>query len=316
MRKKALINSCYVCAAGAFGTFFRWLQNQSAFDAETGLIQSSVLNILVPLVILGAALLFYFLVRKLKAQQFEAPKDIFTVFNGTSILYPIAYFIIAGVTVIGAIITMFAVADDSYSTVYRVIALLAVLCGLSFPTICNSRRKRYAPPIICVFMTIPVVMFCIWLIACYKVNSSNPTIWAFAIEIITVCACIIAFFYTAGFAFGRPEPYKALYSSMLAAFLCFTTLADTRYFGMQLIYLGIAGMLVAESWMIISNMKKPSVNEDNVSSEKPDGETAKVIQPGADETKPEPTIQAPERKHKDAEKDFSELLEECRKYLD
>ena len=81
MRKNALINSCYVCAAGAFGTFFRWLQNQSVFDAETGLVNPSALNILVPLVILGAAVLFYFLVRKLKAREFEAPGNIFAVLN-------------------------------------------------------------------------------------------------------------------------------------------------------------------------------------------------------------------------------------------
>ena len=106
MRKNALINSCYVCAAGAFGTFFRWLQNQSVFDAETGLVNPSALNILVPLGILGAAVLFYFLVRKLKARKFEAPGNIFAVFNGTSILYPIAYFVIAFVTVLGGIVTI------------------------------------------------------------------------------------------------------------------------------------------------------------------------------------------------------------------
>lgn len=314
MRKNALINSCYVCAAGAFGTFFRWLQNQSAFDAETGLVNSSALNIIVPLVILGAAVLFFFLVRKLKAQGLETPVDIFSVFNGTSILYPIAYFIIALVTGLGGVITMFNVSDDLYAVIYRIIALLAVFSGITFPVICSSHRKRYAPPIICVFMTLPIVMFCIWLVACYKVNSSNPTIWAFAVEIITICVCILAFYYTAGFAYEKAEPYKALFVSMLAAFMCFTVLADSRYFGMQLIYLGVAGMFVLESWMIVSNMRKP-VEGEAATEKKSEPEKAQIIEPGETEEKPEPTIQAPERKSKKAE-DIDSVLDDCKKYID
>lgn len=315
MRKKALINSCYVCAAGAFGTFFRWLQNQSAFDAETGLVHSSALNILVPLVILAAAVLFFFLVKKLKSETCGAPTDIFSLFCGTSILYPVAYYAIAFVTALGGIITLFAVSEDSFAAIYRVIALLAVLCGLGFPVICSSRRKRYAPPIICAFMTVPIVLFCVWLIACYKVNSSNPTIWAFAIEIITLCICILAFYYNAGFAFGKPSPYKALYISMLAAFMCITTIADTRYFGMQLIYLGAAGMLVTESWLMVSNMKKPEEGGQPEKTEKPAEEPEQVIEPGVTQDAPEPTIQAPERKSKSTD-DVGELLDECRKFLD
>ena len=314
MRKNALINSCYVCAAGAFGTFFRWLQNQSVFDAETGLVNPSALNILVPLVILGAAVLFYFLVRKLKARKLEAPGNIFAVFNGTSILYPIAYFVIAFVTVLGGIVTMFNVSDDLYSTAYRIIAVFAVLSGITFPLICSSHRKRYAPPIICVFMTIPIVMFCIWLVVCYKVNSSNPTIWAFAVEIITICICILAFYYTAGFAYEKAEPYKALFISMFAAFMCFTVLADSRYFGMQLIYFGVAGMFVLESWMIVSNMKKPAEVQD-APDDKAEPEKAQVLEPGETEDKPEPTIQAPERKPKKPE-DIDAVLDDCKKYID
>ena len=47
MQKKSLEISCYVCGAGAFGVFFRWLQDQMAFD-EAGLAERSVFNYLVP----------------------------------------------------------------------------------------------------------------------------------------------------------------------------------------------------------------------------------------------------------------------------
>ena len=63
--KVPLILSCYVCALGAFGAFFRWLQMQVARDAETGMMNPSILNILVPLTIICAAVLFYLRLKKL-----------------------------------------------------------------------------------------------------------------------------------------------------------------------------------------------------------------------------------------------------------
>lgn len=95
----------------------------------------------------------------------------------------------------------------------------------------------------------------------------------------------------------RQSRTKALFISMFAAFMCFTVLADSRYFGMQLIYFGVAGMFVLESWMIVSNMKKPAEVQD-APEDKAEPEKAQVLEPGETEDKPEPTIQAPERKPK------------------
>lgn len=315
MRKNALINSCYVCAAGAFGTFFRWLQNQSCFDAETGLLNPSALNYIVPLSIIAAGVLFFFLVRKLKKQELEPPKDIFEVFNGTSILYPIAFMGIALVTLIGSVVTLFNVADEKYASVYRLAAGLAAVSAVTFPIICTSRRKHYMPGIIGAFMCLPIVVFSVLLLACYKTNSSEPVIWSYCIEIVTCCICILAFFRNAGFAFDRPAPYKAIYLSMLAAFMCFTTLADSRSIGLQMIYLGFAGMLVTELWMMISNMRKPAEAQEAAPEETPEQEKAQVIEPGETEEKPEPTIQAPERKPKKPE-DIDAVLDDCKKYID
>lgn len=55
----ALIMLCYVCALGAFGAFFRWLQMQVARDSETGLINPSILNFLLPAVIIAAAVVLW-----------------------------------------------------------------------------------------------------------------------------------------------------------------------------------------------------------------------------------------------------------------
>ena len=41
MQKKTLEINCYVLGAGAFGVFFRWLQDQMAFNEE-GLVDNSI----------------------------------------------------------------------------------------------------------------------------------------------------------------------------------------------------------------------------------------------------------------------------------
>ena len=74
MQKKSLEISCYVCGAGAFGVFFRWLQDQMAFD-EAGLAEKSVFNYLVPLAILAAALLFNRFIEQAKAEKLYIPTD-------------------------------------------------------------------------------------------------------------------------------------------------------------------------------------------------------------------------------------------------
>ena len=74
MQKRSLEISCYVCGAGAFGVFFRWLQDQMAFD-EAGLAERSVFNYLVPLAILAAALLFNRFIEQAKAEKLYIPTD-------------------------------------------------------------------------------------------------------------------------------------------------------------------------------------------------------------------------------------------------
>ena len=324
MRKNALTISAFVVAAGAFGSFFRWLQNQAAFDKETGLLEPSALNILLPLIIIGAAVLFYFLIKSKKAEGLEPPTDIFSIFCGTSIFYLISFWAIAVITTLGGLITLFKASDYAFAGAYRIIALLAIGCGVTFPLICSCARRLYAPSIICIFMTLPIVMFCIWLVACYKTNSSNPTIWAYAIEIITVCLAIIAFYYTAGFPYGKADPYRSMYFAMLAAFMCIVSLADSRSFGLQLVLVGTAGMLIMENWMLIRNMKEPEakpeatpeVKEPEAKPEETEAEeTGTVIEAGEADNMSEPTIQAPEYKSQ-LDDTVNEILEEYKKSVE
>ena len=322
--KAPLILSCYVCALGAFGAFFRWLQMQVARDAETGMMDSSILSILVPLTILCAAVLFYLRLKKLCGGEKKLPTEFYAALKGSSVLCPVISWVIGVFTAIGGVVTMLNVTLDAQRGLYIVIAALGILCGLSFPLICSAARKRYSPGLTSLFMTLPVIMYCLWLIACYKANSNNPNLWVYAIEIIAVCCIITAFYYTAGFPYGRAKPRYAAYFCMMGAFLGFVTLADGRYLGLQIMLLGSVGMLIMENWLIIQNMRDkddsdelaPAPDADAEKAEEP--EQAKADAAEAEDV-PEPTIEAPAKKPKSGESgskldsEVDEILREYKK---
>ena len=321
--KAPLILSCYVCALGAFGAFFRWLQMQVARDAETGMMDSSILSILVPLTILCAAVLFYLRLKKLCDGEKALPTEFYAALKGSSVLCPVISWVIGVFTAIGGVVTMLNVTLDAQRGLYIVIAALGILCGLSFPLICSAARKRYSPGLTSLFMTLPVIMYCLWLIACYKANSNNPNLWVYAIEIIAVCCIITAFYYTAGFPYGRAKPRWAAYFCMMGAFLGFVTLADGRYLGLQLMLLGSVGMLIMENWLIIQNMRDKDDSDEL--SPAPDTDSEKAKEPAktdiASKTEdvPEPTIEAPAKKPKSGESgskldsEVDEILREYKK---
>lgn len=279
MRKNALIISCYICALGAFGAFFRWLQNQICYDPVTGIMARGIWNYLIPLVILIVAAIFYMQIKRLLGKNLVPPMKLYDMFSGTTIVYPIVSWLIAVIMALGGLTTIFSVRFTEQAGLYTAIAFLSVLTGLSFPLVCTCAKRRFAPGFISALMTFPVLMFALWLIASYRQNATIASIWVYAVEILCLCACLTAFFFTSGYAYGRVKPIESLFFTMLAAFLCFMTLSDDRSTGLQLIISGSIGMLLTECWMIVSNMRDADELEATASEIPQSSET----EPDADE---------------------------------
>lgn len=299
--KDALIMLCYVCALGAFGAFFRWLQMQIARDAETGMMDPSVLSIILPLIIIAAAIVLWQRTKALSKDDIVFPTGMSEALRGIALLYLVLAWIIGIIMIIGGILTISAASLDRLRGMYVLIAVLGILSGLAFPLICSASRSRYSPSLVSVLMTIPIIMYCVWLIACYRENANNPNVWNYAIEILTICTVIIALFYVAGYAFGRPQPKKACYCVVLAAFMCMTTLSDSRYMGLSLIILGTGLMLLMYTWLIVKNrcpsseLQPEKAPEPKAAEPEPEEDTT-VIKPTPDDAQPEPTIQAPTKR--------------------
>lgn len=264
MQKRSLEISCYVCGAGAFGVFFRWLQDQMAFN-EAGLAEKSVFNYLVPLLILAGALLFNRFIEQAKAEKLYIPTDFCRALRNEGKLFTIARWACGLLMVLGGIALIAGCETDKEAKMLFALAGLAVASGLSYPLLLGSANDKYGklrhPTLACMGAVLPVLLFALWLVLCYKQNALNSVVWSYLIEMATVIVALLAFFRAAGFAFGAVKTWPTLFTIMLGVMMCIMSLADERYIGMHIIMLGAAAQLLLYAWLLIVNMQKKQPKE-------------------------------------------------------
>ena len=259
MQKDALEKTCYVGGAGAFGVFIRWLQTQVAFNDE-GLPDASVFNVLVPLSILAAGIVFFVFVRRWRQKRYYLPSAFNRALRNDGLGYMALRWVFGGLMCLGAIALFASSEADKNVGFYRALAVLGLPAGASFPFILReANEEEPRMKLVCALSVAPMLLFAFWLVTCYKINSINGVLWAYGIEVIGCCFLLLAFFRVAGFAFSAPDGWAALFFSMFAPFLAIVCLADERYMGMQLMLLAAAGMLILYNWIMISNLKRRKV---------------------------------------------------------
>lgn len=260
MQKKPLEITCYVCGAGAFGVFFRWLQVMLAFD-DQGLNEKSAFNVLVPLMILAAAWVFRRFVREYRSKRLYVEDSFCEALFNPGRLFTAARFAAGGIMCIGAVLLLLKSETDVNAGLIRLLCLLAFLTGASFPFVLDAANYEYLAheELVRLGMLLPIVMNALWLVLSYKQNAYNSVPWSYAVEMFAIISAMVGFFRIAGFAYHVVDQYKCFFWLMLGAAMCIMALADSRYMGMQLIFLASAMMLVIYNWVLVMNMKKKAV---------------------------------------------------------
>ena len=256
MQKKSLEISCYVCGAGAFSVFLRWLQDQLAFD-EAGLAEKSVFHFLVPVFILACAFVFLRFVDNFKARRFYLPENFNDAFRNEGKSYTFLRWAIGVIMCLGAIMLLVQCEVDKQAGFLRVLAVFGFLSGLSYPLLLGAANKpvRHSG-LLCLLSVLPIMLFAVWLLTCYKMNDINSVVWSFSIEIVTVIVAMLAYFRIAGFAFGVPLGNRSMFLAMLCGSMCIMVVADERYMGMQMMFLSAALQMILYNWIMIKNLRQ------------------------------------------------------------
>ena len=257
MYKKPLEICCYVAGAGAFGVFFRWLQVQLAFD-ENGLNDKSFFNILVPVMVIAAALLFRHFTEEMRMRHIAVPEDFCRAFYNPGKLFTILRWVAGLVMIAGAALLLMSSEADPHADMIRWLCLLAALSGLAYPLVLGQANYDSFGHqwLVRLGSMLPVGMYVLWLMLSYMQNALNSVPWSFAVELLALICAMMGFFRVGGFAFHVPDGYRALFAAMLGSAMCIMALADERYMGMQLILLSSAGMLLLYVWLMVRNLEK------------------------------------------------------------
>jgi len=237
--------------------FFRWLQVMMAFD-EAGLNEKSAFNVLVPLIIVAAAWLFLRFLNQIRAERLYVPKEYCEALYNPGKLFTAARWAAGGIMAVGALVLFIAAETDVDAELLRVLAILAFVSGVTYPVVLGAANydELAHVPMLRFFMLLPVLCYSLWLIISYKQNSYNSVPWAYAIEMLSIIVAILAYFRVMGFAYFVPDGKKCLFSVMMCAMLSIMNLADSRYFGMQMIIMGSAIQMALYNWVLIMNLKK------------------------------------------------------------
>lgn len=252
--------SCYIAGAGAFGVFLRWMQDQLAFN-DAGLPERSAFHVMLPVYLLIAAGVFYRFVRRYEREGLGLGEDFFAVFANRGWLYALIRWAIGLLMLVGGLVTLATTELDKYADMLRILAILAIAAGLAYSLRLElANREKSNMGVLAALSLVPMLLYAMWLIYCYRRNSINGVVWSYVVEVATVCMAMLAFYRVAGFAFGAPNWRRCLFDVSFAAALCLTSLADERYLGMQLILFATALMFLFDNWLMVCALVKTEEN--------------------------------------------------------
>lgn len=263
MRKKPFVLCGSVCILGIFGAFIRWLQNTTAFEADTGLQKPFALwSIIMTVYLIIAAVALIFPVRGLSGES--CPGSFEKAFAGKPVYLKAASWCSSVPVVVGGLVYLFRALRplDHFDLAMGAFAVIAGIClFLLFRALASGKEK------ISGMISVLVVLFlCFLLVWEYKTYAFDPTIWHFGLRILATAFVLLAYYYIAGFCYGRIKPRMAAYFSFLGGALSMTTLADSAPTATHLITVGLTVGLLALMFMLIGSMEpeKPSTpSEEN-----------------------------------------------------
>ncbi len=261
MRKNAWMICCCTAVLAAFGTFFRWLQDQVCFEAETGLaVRGSIWPYAVALMIVIAAAVLAVVCFRMKNQPHTSfPDSLPAALAAPPRVRTIGGVVLGALLAVGGVWLLIGSGTLASPGLQRVLALLTIVTGAAFiwQMLSVTSGETASGTVVCASM--PIVLLVFWLIVSYKVNIINPTVSAYAVEILALCAALIAFYELAGFAYGRPKAIRSIFWSQFAAFLCITAQPAADAGGQRLLKAAIAGDVGFLACMAASNIR-PAVS--------------------------------------------------------
>lgn len=271
MMKKQLLLPLAATAGGAAALVLRLLQNKTGFEAATGLpIRGNTPGLALAALLAVLAVVLFLLSRLLPAETEDGPlfpDDFRTTSAGLVTLPILGIFLMAAAGVLdiaeGAALTtaLESVAGQDGPVVVwlaggaaglvpkaRIAAgalELAAAVSLFPPAACCRRRAGVRPRKVSpALLLIAPVCLVARLVLAYRVDSVNPALQAYYVEILALTFLTLAFYRLSSFAYHAAKTRRfALYAGAAVA-LCVAAMADAKSLSALLLYGGGAAALL------------------------------------------------------------------------
>lgn len=280
MRNNALTICCGVCVAGAFGVFTRWMQDLTAFDEHGLYVRGNIWGAVLLLLCIAAAGAMLGAIWYLKNhERLVSPAGFGAAHAGGGVIRRSAWLIIAVFMAVACFALLLTAGSSQYASLLRVLALLGLLADAGFAGMAaaggrGEKESSGASPLVCLACVLPVAFCCFWLVVSYRQDAATAVVWRYGPEISAIACSLLAFYYLAGHAFGRPRAYTAMFFCACGAFLCFTALPDSRLMALQLLLAGSALMQLFFLASLAANLRRAPEAVPREAEEEPDAPPA------------------------------------------
>ncbi len=257
MRKSVYGMPALILALGIIGIILRTRELSVAFEDGAGFVNfggvSSLMLIALSLIALAASIIFSVSVDS----GFRTDVSYEKVFGYRSYPVFLLYVILGAVIFLGGIVYFLENKAVGINMMLPeiMVSVLAILSGIAFIIMARSAfkgKKSSSAPLLSV---IPALFFCFWLVLLYKENSTNPIIWEFAYYALAIASCSMAFYFSAGFVYGKPRPCMTMITSFIGAFFCMVSLADPMRLSYSLFFGSGAFVLLLNCGCLLKNLK-------------------------------------------------------------
>lgn len=255
----SIIVPLFALLAGVAGFFIRLMEHWNVFNKETGLPERGS-PITIALIALVAGVLILCLVFTILAgKRYTSPKGFDNAYGTESLAYPFVITVFSIVWIAASVKYYFEMdalgAVGASSLYFAILSIIAAISLLLFAIEMYQDPRRKA---ILALSVIPVVFMCYWLIYMYKQNATNPVLLSYCYYCLAIMASTLSFYYTAGFAYNKQAPGKAIFIYLATILFSLITLADSHATSINLIFAAIIAVSVVHSSMLIRNLTAKS----------------------------------------------------------
>ncbi len=255
MRNTAYKLTAFTAIVSAAGFMLRWLQNIQVFDEETGLPQPGmpISYVLAAFIVLAA---IAFGVIAIRTGRYDAPTEPGEALGGQSFIYTIVCVgVVMLLAISGALQILGANAAPGQVLLRRILGIATVVAAIALALLLTGMRdperagvRRWCSGILILFSAL-------WLSVMYKTAASEPVLWRYAVEILALCASMMALYHVAGYFFGQPNPRGSVFFCDLGAFLCIMSAIDEHSAAENLCFAAMALLLLLFSYSILANLR-------------------------------------------------------------